>query len=567
MSEVTIATPSYVLEVDGDGLRATLTSPAGEHWLTLRTFAALDRTDGLDETLAVSPPRREGARIEIDRRSTLWQLARTTFVCSDESVEVRTAVSGRGDLTDALLLGGRSLLPGKPHGLMTSGLGLRTLFSPNPADHRVLRPAAEAAVIGVVGDGEPGRGHWLFTPAPLYLALTGAELTDPEEPAEWLGLGLSALVEELGFTQAVYEPRDGGVHLRLEYEGHTRVDGPFEAPAVVLTPGVADPYTGLRRHRDDLAVRGAAPPVRSVQAPGWWSEPIFCGWGAQCHLAETNGGSAAAYATQASYDAFLERLESNGVVPGTIVLDDKWQAAYGTNEPDPAKWPDLKRWIAGRQARGQHVLLWWKAWDPEGLDPELCIRNPDGRPLGLDPGNPGAREVLRRSVAQMLSPHGLGGDGLKVDFTARTPNGRALAKHGTRWGVALLHDLLEVVYAAAKAAKPDALVMTHTPHPAFVDVTDMIRLNDMVAGAPSVVPQMRYRAKVARAACPELLVDTDDWRVPSLEAWREYLAAKTQLGVPSLYYASHLDSTSERLEPEDYAALARTWAAWKALRS
>ena len=54
--------------------------------------------------------------------------------------------------------------------------------------------------------------------------------------------------------------------------------------------------------------------------------------------------------------------------PGTVVIDDKWQSAYGTNEPDTGKWPDLKAWIAGRHARGQRVLLWWKAWDPEGLD-------------------------------------------------------------------------------------------------------------------------------------------------------------------------------------------------------
>ena len=161
---------------------------------------------------------------------------------------------------------------------------------------------------------------------------------------------------------------------------------------------------------------------------------------------------------------------------------------------------------------------------------------------------------------------GLDGDGLKIDFTARTPTGRALLHHGPRWGIALLHELLAVVYAAAKEAKPDALVMTHTPHPAFVDVTDMIRLNDMIGGADSVVPQMRLRADVTRAACPELPIDTDDWRIPSLAAWREYLEVKPELGIPSLYYVSHVDATGEALEPADYAAVARTWERWKAVR-
>jgi len=43
------------------------------------------------------------------------------------------------------------------------------------------------------------------------------------------------------------------------------------------------------------------------------------------------------------------------------------------------------------------VLLWWKAWDPEGLPPELCIRNPDGTPVAFDPTNPNT--VYLTSVA------------------------------------------------------------------------------------------------------------------------------------------------------------------------
>ena len=171
-------------------------------------------------------------------------------------------------------------------------------------------------------------------------------------------------------------------------------------------------------------------------------------------------------------------------------------------------------------------------------------------------------------LERMLGPSGLDADGLKIDFTARTPSGRGLASHSGAWGIALLHELLRIVYDSAKDAKPDALIVTHTPHPSFVDVTDMIRLNDMLrledGDIPaSVVPQMRHRAAVARAACPELLVDTDDWCVPSLAAWREYLAEKPRLGVPALYYADKLDGAGEPLAAEDYAALRETWSAWR----
>ena len=89
------------------------------------------------------------------------------------------------------------------------------------------------------------------------------------------------------------------------------------------------------------------------------------------------------------------------------MIDDKWQATYGGNEPDAAKWPDLRGWIADRHERGQHVLLWWKAWDPEGLPAELCIRRPDGVPVALDPTNPGdARAVCATSCTSCSRPTG-----------------------------------------------------------------------------------------------------------------------------------------------------------------
>ena len=111
-------------------------------------------------------------------------------------------------------------------------------------------------------------------------------------------------------------------------------------------------------------------------------------------------------------------------------------------------------------------------------------------------------------------------------------------------------------------------MITHTPHPSFADVTDMVRLNDMLrlddpGPMPPVVPQMRYRAGVVHAACPDLLVDTDDWAVPDKATWRAYLEEKPRLGVPSLYYVTDVDLDGEPLEEEDYAAIRRTWAAWR----
>jgi hypothetical protein len=546
---VIVERPTYRAELGRDGRRLVLTRPDGAHWLTLSLLASFDRADMRDETLSFTVES-DGDVVTLTRRSSAWTDAGTTVRCGLEEIELATWVEGSGRLADVHMLGGRSVAAAAT-GLFRTGTSCTELWSPNPGDPaRLVRSAGEEAVLGANGDGELGRGHWFFTPPPLFLAFR----RDDDE--RWLGLSLDAPVEELTFVQAVHRPGDRAFHLTLEYEGHTEVAGRFDAPRIVLRPGLADPAEGLRLQRLRLT-----PPVERVQ-PAWWRGGIFCGWGAQCHLSSLGRGPAPALATQENYDAFLDALEAHGVVPPTVVIDDKWQETYGRNRPDTAKWPDLRSWIAARHARGQHVLLWWKAWDPEGLDPALCVRRPDGTPVTLDPSNPATRDLLAEVMHELLSPDGLDADGLKVDFTARTPSGASLTHAGRAWGIALLHEQLKLVYDEAKAAKADALVITQTPHPSFADVTDMVRLNDMLRlddpgpiPAAAVVPQMRFRAGVVHAAQPDVLVDTDDWTIPDRATWREYLTAKRELGVPSLYYATHFDVTGEPLEEEDYAAL------------
>jgi hypothetical protein len=565
---VVVERSAYRLEVAEHGRTATLATPGGAYLATLRLSSAVDRVGARDESLGISAPELDGDRIEIGRRSTIWERAGLTLVCHDDRLELQAWVSGEGTVTDVHLLAGRSLVPGEVNGFIPSGSAFRTLFTPNPSGALApVRPAAEGAVIGVLGDSEPGRQHWLFTPAPLYLALSTAPVG--EQPGEgWTALWLTAPVEELSFPELRLEAAAGGFGLHLDYEGHTAVAGSFRTPTVVLAPGLADPHEGLRRYRANVVARGDAPSPAARETPDWWLEPLFCGWGAQCYRARGGPKKAADFATQAEYDVFLDELEAEGVVPGTVTIDDKWSKTYGACEPDTEKWPDLRGWIDERHRRGQRVLLWWKAWDAEGVPPELCLRNPDGDAVALDPSNPAGRENLRQVVLRMLSGDGLDADGLKIDFTARTPSGLALQSHGPGWGIALLHQLLAVVYDAAKEAKPDALIVTHTPHPAFGDVTDMVRLNDMllvdgVGPLPPVVPQMRYRADVVRAVLPEHPIDTDDWCVPDLATWREFLEVKLDFGVPALYYTSHVDATGEAFEQQDYEALRRVWAQWR----
>jgi hypothetical protein len=349
------------------------------------------------------------------------------------------------------------------------------------------------------------------------------------------------------------------------------VAGAWSSPWLVVGLGAPDPYAAIAQHRDALDSLGLVPERTVSDEPSWWRRPIFCGWGAQCAEVVRDHGrldaqpGAPAYATQERYDRYLTALTERGLDPGTITIDDKWQTAYGTNAVDESKWPDLRGWIDARHAEGRRVLLWWKAWDPEGLPAQLCVRDRLGRRVGVDPTNPEYEALLRATVRRLIGRDGLDADGFKVDFTAETPVGPGLQRHGRAWGVALLHRLLEIIWSEAHAAKPDALVVAHAPNPGFVDVVDMVRLNDALRLAEpttgvAVVRQMRHRARIVRAACRELLIDTDDWAMPDRATWREYQLAKPEIGVPALYYVDSIDISGEPLTEDDAALVRDVWS-------
>jgi hypothetical protein len=546
---VHVRTTAYVLWLPSGRPYALLAGRDGVPWAELFLAPSVHRVGMLDDTTALAPPdveaTEDGTRITIAARSTAWTRKRTALDCRADRLLVTVTVEGAGELTDVHLLGGYySADRAQSSGFFASGADFASVFNPEPSgpERRVV-PAGQSTALDVLGAARPGKEHWFFTPPPFCVAASrSAPPSDPGELPDgpWLVMGLAAPPGAHTFTAWHYDGVEGGFSFRLAYEGQTTVDRTFTVPSLAVLFDAPDPYAGIAAHTGALRALGHLPPVRRGARPAWWSEPIFCGWGSQCVLAAMRGGHPRDHATQANYDAFLATLDRRLLRPGTVVLDDKWQATYGSGAADTRKWPDLRGWIATRHAAGQRVLLWWKAWDPEGLPAEVCVRNAAGYPVGVDPSNPDYEALVRAAVREMLGTDGYDADGVKIDFSARTPSGPAMRRHGTAWGVELLHRLLAIIYDETKRAKGDALVMTHTPNPHFADVTDMIRLNDVNTRAPAV-PQMLHRARVTAAACPDVLVDTDNWPMADPDTFRAYVRAQRGLGVPSLYYATHVD--------------------------
>ncbi|HEX4443644.1 MAG TPA: hypothetical protein VHZ81_08755 [Galbitalea sp.] len=594
---IRIETDTYRLELRRIGAGfdrfpiAHLSDGSGVSWLTLNLLSSVHTAAQVDETFTIGEPSlaQEGDDVvlTIGSRGTAWRSRMAILRCTPDHIDYSVTVEGDGAITDVTLLGGDAALPGGAAGTFRSGIRFPSVFSPTPSEPiQVVRASSSAVALGVVGDAEPGRLNAVFSPPPLVLGLGRNLASSPTGVPEgdWLGMSIVAPVDQLTFSTLRYEPIDGGFLLRLNYDGHTLAKGRWTSPVVVLRPA-PNGWRVIDDYCRDLGERGFAP-TATATAARWWLEPIFCGWGAQCarYAAASTGNSPRAgeaaeagtslagapdYARQSVYDELLGTLRHAGLEPGTIVVDDRWQAEYGTGTPDLEHWPDLKGWIADRHAEGHRVLLWWKAWDPEGIPLTECILDAAGTAVSVDPANPEYLNHLSGIVRSLLGPEGLDADGFKVDFTQRAPTGRTLVGHPGPWGIGALHALLRTLYVAAKDAKLDAMIITHAMHPSFGDVTDVVRLNDVLERDPEgvmvpVVDQLLFRHGVASRALPGHPIDTDQWPMPSRAEWLNYVRTQGELGIPALYYVESIDATNEAIDEADLTVVARTWTDYRA---
>ncbi len=552
---------AYSLEFPTDRPFVYVKQAQGQRQLELFALSSIHTTAGLDDTTSRGTWKAASVSdlevvLALTVTSSIWKRKTVRFRCCPQSFSYELEVEGTGSITKADYFGGYySAHTRWGSGFFYSGNHSQRGFNPEPnMEEKSYFSPREGSIVDTTGVPIPGRGDWFYTPTPFWF---GFQLDQV-----WLGLGVEAAPGQNRFNTFQYHGHLG-FHLSLDYEGHTHVAGTWKLPAIGVT-FAADEYGALAAHVQRLQEQGLVN-LEPKPQPQWWHTPIYCGWGSQCYVAVLEAGQAPNYARQALYETFMAALEEHDVRPGIVVIDDKWQQTYGENSVDTEKWPDLKGFIAEQHRRGSRVLLWLKAWDPEGLQADQCIRNAAGLPIACDPTNPQFAEGFRRTIRELLGADGYDADGFKIDFSARIPSGPGITLAGDAWGLELMKEYLRIIYAAAKEVKSDALIMAHTPHPYLAEVLDMIRLNDINTGK-DVNKAMTHRAKVAAASCPTAVIDTDNWPITDKSVWRSYVQLQPELGVPSLYYATHIDSTKEPLTSEDYALIRQSWQTYAAKR-
>ncbi|RCG28352.1 hypothetical protein DQ384_24880 [Sphaerisporangium album] len=474
-----------------------------------------------------------------------------------------------------------------------SPVAFSRVFSPEPNYHgsKHFEPF-EYGLISVTGDTDYCGGNLIANPGPLCFAVAA----DPGR--EWLAFGLAVEPGEYLFSDFEYH---GGSDFALAVSGWgaRRITGTFHTPRMVIVPA-ATAEQAVADYVEVLHASGLVPRPRREQ-PDWWSRPIVCGWGHQCYQADLfrvrssaerpPDNAAYTLCTQATYRDLVERLDAHDLPWGTLTIDARWFLAGGLKDVDTGRWPDLRGFIDRQHRLGRRVLLWWGPWDPEGIPAGECIRyqpeqsrgrrNRPGRraktpqgniPLNaLAPGTklavdvtlPSVRERVREQIRRLLGPDGLDADGLKIDHLSATPGSYGMAfPHGSGrlFGIEAAREVLALLYETAKEVKPDALLSGQSPNPYMADVQDMVRISPWPLYPDSVVAEATHSASMARIADPGWLIDTNGYPMPSLSAFREYMDLQPVLGVPSLLYATHLDTTGEAFTPDDYARIRRAWS-------
>lgn len=462
-----------------------------------------------------------------------------------------------------------------------------TIFNPEANNYnKQYFETYEHSQVSVNCDLDYCGGNFLANPGTFCFLIS-------KNVSEWITLGLITETGKHHFSE--FEYIGGKVFgLNLNYWGLYEVNGTFRTPKIVMHSS-SDEISSLEKYTKQARLGYGIKESDSVN-PEWWYGPIICGWGHQCYMGdlfrtrspkERQRDVAVYYmCTQGNYEKFIEMIDSHGLEWKTLTIDIRWFLNDGLKLLDEGRWPDLRGFVDKLHKRGKKVLIWWGPWNPEGLESEDCLtysqeacKGKSNRPGrfakfgGMVEGAKVAPDITLESVQNKLRTainkifgNGEGCydiDGVKVDHVASTPAIYGLKfPEGSKklYGVEILKFYHDFLHNEIRSLRPDALIIGQSPNPYFSESFDMLRLGDIYSHTnKSVNEEMIFRVKMAKAANPNWLIDMDGWPLPSLYAFENYMTAQGKYGVPSLYYASHLDTTNEKIGADVFAKIKDHW--------
>ena len=551
----TVRHHAYALEIEGPEVRVILDGCAVA---TLDIRSAVHQTSDADERIPDEEPQppvltqTEGDTFVWKGKSVLWEEKTYTLTCTPLRFVYHVQVKGQGRVD------GVDYFSGSGDG---SGYEFSEGFNPCRAD-----PMSES----------------YFFPASVDCRRFAALMIPPmfcyvfrtEKLSRLLALGLAAEPGEHNFHNFDYHCcKTGGYSSRFclstDQDGHTVVDGTWTAPHIVGY-GAESRDEALRAYGDYYFSTGLAKVKPAAVPPKFWHGPMACGWIEQYAARLKSGIRQADLARQDIYEAYVEELHEAGLYPRALIIDDKWQKNYCTQEADPEKWPDLRGFADKMHAQGIRTLLWFRMFDSEGYDrPDLCFpgrKSLSGWEFGPvpDPSHPHFLEMLEGTLHRILSADEgcYNCDGIKIDYAFLNPKGKDFKTYSGKYGAELLHDLMVFIYDTAKRFKPDALINCSPCHPYFAHVCDQARLHDYQYEQRDCAEDLEMRAQIFRAAMPGTLLDCDNAGFQTRRDTMRWMLKQPFTGVPDLYCLSPLKDFA--FSKDDLAELAAVWREYTA---
>jgi hypothetical protein len=524
---------------------AGLASPSSEEHLSDITYSMRKSGDDAFE-------------LNVTAESSLWSNRRFQWRLFLDHVEFQQFASGSGKIGRCYFLSNG--ISGLWDNGATSGHAWGTAiyadryFAPNPNHANQFEfNSAMPQILGFsigreensVEDFRPERMTGIFAPPPLFLAF---HLDDT-----WTGIGVGTKPGDYQFPALEYSgSRYAGASFYVDYMGYRSVDDGFASPVLSINMAYS-PLDALESYTLWLTANGFT--THTVTSNAYWHHlPIFCGWAEQTVESVPHGGAPNRESSQANYERWLATLDERGLPIGTVVIDDKWEQAYGALDVDQQKWPDMKGFIAAQHSKGRHVLLWVPVADPEGLPAALCVTY-QGKCVIADVGKPEYEAWLRPRIRHLVQD--LGVDGFKEDWV-KSPAAPGLPLTGSATGIEFVRRFQSILYSETHKWKPDAMVETQTTNALFRESSDVIRLNDVWYASRNVTEIMRLRARMAHiTGWP--LVDTDNASSTNLKEWWAYMQAQPSIGIPALYFVTRTETTQESPMPADWSYLAALW--------
>ncbi len=468
-----------------------------------------------------------------------------------------------------------------------SPISFKKIFNPEPNVYsKHYFECFDYSLISVNSDfSDYCGGNFYFNPGTLcYLA-------GCENPQNWLSFGLAVKPGEYMFSDFEYIG-GAGFGLNINYCGLFEVEEFFTSPKIVIFSGKSEKETLL--HYINYLTDSKLIPESNISPINWWHGPIICPVGYQYYQtdlfrvrspSERPKDLAGYFAcTQTNSEKFIDLIDHYEIDWRIFIIDVKWFINAGQKIIDIGRWPNMKEFVENLHRRNKKVLIWWSPWDTEGWSLVECItyseetcgiyKNKPGRyskfdlsadkvKVAPDITLPFVQQKVYEQLTYLLGEDGINIDGLKMDHTASTPGlyGMIFPEGSKKiYGIELMHYYQNFLYKTAKSIKSDALILGQSPNPYFADCIDMIRLGDTYTHNEfSITKQMGIRWEMAKIANSKWLIDMDGWPLPSISALDEYIAFQAAKGVPSLYYATHLDTTGEEIPPETFIKIRDVW--------